>query len=138
MDFYNIYLNLFFGALWFKQKILIYTSMHTYSENGSTWVNKKGLIWFVSTVNSYCTVHIQRITSLPLSSIYYYCDGKKIKLWKIIKFEFFVRFRMAGTFLYCLSWCSFAFQMCFAVLSLAAGLYYVAEIIEEFTAATKR
>ena len=45
---------------------------------------------------------------------------------------------MAGSFLYILSWCSFAFQMCFAVLSLAAGLYYVAEIIEEFTAATKR
>ena len=54
--------------------------MHTYSENGSTCVNKKkllkGLNRFVFTVNSYCTVHIQRITSLPLSSIYYYCDGK--------------------------------------------------------------
>ena len=45
---------------------------------------------------------------------------------------------MAGTFLYCLSWVSFLFQMTFAVLSLAAGLYYIAEIIEEFTNATKR
>merc|ERR1711935_1200950 len=45
---------------------------------------------------------------------------------------------MAGTFLYCLSWVSFVFQITFAVLSLAAGLYYVAEIIEEFTNATKR
>merc|ERR1712180_557407 len=41
-------------------------------------------------------------------------------------------------FLYCLTWVSFIFQICFATLSLAAGLYYVAEIIEEFTAVTER
>jgi len=41
-------------------------------------------------------------------------------------------------FLYGLTWVSFIFQICFATLSLAAGLYYVAEIIEEFTAVTER
>lgn len=41
-------------------------------------------------------------------------------------------------FIYCLSWISFVFQLSFATLSLAAGLYYIAEIIEEFSAFTEK
>merc|ERR1711937_943573 len=41
-------------------------------------------------------------------------------------------------FIYVLSWISFILQLIFATLSIAAGLYYVAEIIEEFTAVTEK
>jgi len=44
----------------------------------------------------------------------------------------------AMLFIYLLSWISFILQLCFATLSIAAGLYYVAEIIEEFTAVTEK
>ncbi|OQR80243.1 protein TEX261 [Tropilaelaps mercedesae] len=41
-------------------------------------------------------------------------------------------------FLYVLSWFATALQLCFVVLCIASGLYYLAEIVEEFTAATAR
>lgn len=45
---------------------------------------------------------------------------------------------MAVTFLYILSWACLGLQFCFAVLSIAAGLYYVAELIEEYSVKAKR
>jgi hypothetical protein len=41
-------------------------------------------------------------------------------------------------FLYLITWISFILQCSLAILSLAAGLYYIAEIIEEYTQATER
>jgi len=38
--------------------------------------------------------------------------------------------------LYILSWLSLLVQICFVTLAVAAGLYYLAELIEEFTVAT--
>uniref|UniRef100_T1JH68 Protein TEX261 n=1 Tax=Strigamia maritima TaxID=126957 RepID=T1JH68_STRMM len=38
--------------------------------------------------------------------------------------------------LYILSWLSILIQICFVTLSVAAGLYYLAELIEEFTVIT--
>ncbi|CAG0915748.1 unnamed protein product [Notodromas monacha] len=39
-------------------------------------------------------------------------------------------------FLYLLTWLSFAVQLCVVTLALAAGLYYLAELVEEFSVAT--
>ncbi|CAG5112116.1 Oidioi.mRNA.OKI2018_I69.chr2.g6369.t1.cds [Oikopleura dioica] len=41
-------------------------------------------------------------------------------------------------FLYLITWISFILQCALGILSLAAGLYYIAEIIEEYTQATER
>jgi len=41
-------------------------------------------------------------------------------------------------FLWLLSWISLAIQICFVTLSLAAGLYYLAELVEEYTVATSK
>lgn len=41
-------------------------------------------------------------------------------------------------FLYILSWVSTAIHIVFLTLSLAAGLYYLAEIVEEYTSATAK
>jgi len=39
-------------------------------------------------------------------------------------------------FIWLLSWISLAIQICFVTLSLAAGLYYLAELVEEYTQLT--
>ena len=39
-------------------------------------------------------------------------------------------------FLYLLSWVSTVIQICFVTLAIAAGLYYLAELVEEFTSMT--
>ncbi|XP_026051193.1 protein TEX261-like [Carassius auratus] len=41
-------------------------------------------------------------------------------------------------FIYLLSWLSLVVQICFVTLGIAAGLYYLAELIEEYTVATSR
>ena len=41
-------------------------------------------------------------------------------------------------FLYLLSWVSTALQICFVTLAIAAGLYYLAELVEEFTVMTAK
>uniref|UniRef100_A0A8C4QYB7 Protein TEX261 n=1 Tax=Eptatretus burgeri TaxID=7764 RepID=A0A8C4QYB7_EPTBU len=41
-------------------------------------------------------------------------------------------------FLYVLSWLALCLQVAFATLAIAAGLYYLAELIEEFTVLTSR
>nr|XP_033809191.1 protein TEX261 isoform X3 [Geotrypetes seraphini] len=41
-------------------------------------------------------------------------------------------------FMYLLSWLSLLIQVSFVTLAIAAGLYYVAELIEEYTVATQR
>ncbi|XP_072262795.1 protein TEX261 [Pyxicephalus adspersus] len=41
-------------------------------------------------------------------------------------------------FIYALSWLSLLIQVAFVTLAIAAGLYYVAELIEEYTVATSR
>ncbi|XP_070541226.1 protein TEX261-like [Ptychodera flava] len=41
-------------------------------------------------------------------------------------------------FIYLLSWVALAIQICLVTLSLAAGLYYVAELVEEFTVMTAK
>jgi len=41
-------------------------------------------------------------------------------------------------FLWILSWVSLAVQICFITLSLAAGLYYLAEVVEEYTVVTSK
>ncbi|TRY57756.1 hypothetical protein DNTS_012029 [Danionella cerebrum] len=41
-------------------------------------------------------------------------------------------------FIYLLSWLSLVVQICFITLAIAAGLYYLAELIEEYTVATSR
>uniref|UniRef100_A0A8C1KR08 Protein TEX261 n=1 Tax=Cyprinus carpio TaxID=7962 RepID=A0A8C1KR08_CYPCA len=41
-------------------------------------------------------------------------------------------------FIYLLSWLSLVVQICFVTLAIAAGLYYLAELIEEYTVATSR
>uniref|UniRef100_A0A224YPN7 Protein TEX261 n=1 Tax=Rhipicephalus zambeziensis TaxID=60191 RepID=A0A224YPN7_9ACAR len=39
-------------------------------------------------------------------------------------------------YLYLLSWVATFVQICFSVLAVAAGLYYLAELVEEFTVMT--
>ena len=39
-------------------------------------------------------------------------------------------------FLYLLSWVSTVVQICFVTLAIAAGLYYLAELVEEYTTMT--
>lgn len=39
-------------------------------------------------------------------------------------------------YFYLLSWVATGIQICFIVLAVAAGLYYVAELVEEFTVMT--
>nr|XP_036860485.1 protein TEX261-like [Manis javanica] len=41
-------------------------------------------------------------------------------------------------FMYVLSWLSLFIQVAFITLAVAAGLYYLAELIEEYTVATSR
>ncbi|KAI2523800.1 TEX261 isoform 3 [Pan troglodytes] len=41
-------------------------------------------------------------------------------------------------FMYLLSWLSLFIQVAFITLAVAAGLYYLAELIEEYTVATSR
>jgi len=41
-------------------------------------------------------------------------------------------------FLYCLSWVSTILQICFVTLAIAAGLYYLAELVEEYTVMTAK
>uniref|UniRef100_UPI00398F0BF5 protein TEX261 n=1 Tax=Pristiophorus japonicus TaxID=55135 RepID=UPI00398F0BF5 len=41
-------------------------------------------------------------------------------------------------FLYLLSWLSLLLQVAFVTLGIAAGLYYLAELIEEYTVITSR
>ncbi|CAL8240326.1 unnamed protein product [Merluccius merluccius] len=41
-------------------------------------------------------------------------------------------------FIYVLSWLSLVVQISFVTLAIAAGLYYLAELIEEYTVATRR
>ncbi|XP_012254639.2 protein TEX261 isoform X1 [Athalia rosae] len=41
-------------------------------------------------------------------------------------------------FFYVLSWFSLFVQICFATISIAAGLYYLAELVEEYTVLSKR
>uniref|UniRef100_A0A8C8CR08 Protein TEX261 n=1 Tax=Oncorhynchus tshawytscha TaxID=74940 RepID=A0A8C8CR08_ONCTS len=41
-------------------------------------------------------------------------------------------------FIYLLSWLSLVIQISFVTLAIAAGLYYLAELIEEYTVATSR
>ncbi|NXV73004.1 TX261 protein, partial [Atlantisia rogersi] len=41
-------------------------------------------------------------------------------------------------FIYVLSWLSLLIQVAFVTLALAAGLYYLAELIEEYTVVTRR
>ncbi|NXD74599.1 TX261 protein, partial [Eolophus roseicapillus] len=41
-------------------------------------------------------------------------------------------------FMYTLSWLSLLIQVAFVTLAIAAGLYYLAELIEEYTVVTKR
>lgn len=41
-------------------------------------------------------------------------------------------------FIYLLSWLSMVVQICFVTLAIAAGLYYLAELIEEYTVSTSR
>ncbi|XP_077622625.1 protein TEX261 [Crocuta crocuta] len=43
-----------------------------------------------------------------------------------------------GAFMYVLSWLSLFIQVAFITLAVAAGLYYLAELIEEYTVATSR
>ena len=39
-------------------------------------------------------------------------------------------------FLYLMSWVSTVIQICFVTLAIAAGLYYLAELVEEYTSMT--
>ncbi|KAK2511417.1 Tex261 [Columba guinea] len=41
-------------------------------------------------------------------------------------------------FIYVLSWLSLLIQVAFVTLAIAAGLYYLAELIEEYTVVTRR
>ena len=41
-------------------------------------------------------------------------------------------------FLYLLSWISTVLQICFVTLAIAAGLYYLAELVEEYTVMTAK
>merc|ERR1719481_2114203 len=41
-------------------------------------------------------------------------------------------------FLYALSWLSTVLQICFVTMAIAAGLYYLAELVEEYTALTAK
>ena len=41
-------------------------------------------------------------------------------------------------FLYLLSWVSTVLQICFVTLAIAAGLYYLAELVEEYTVVTAK
>jgi len=41
-------------------------------------------------------------------------------------------------FIWLLSWISLSIQICFVTLSLAAGLYYLAELVEEYTQVTSK
>ena len=41
-------------------------------------------------------------------------------------------------FLYLLSWASTVLQICFVTLAIAAGLYYLAELVEEYTVMTAK
>jgi uncharacterized protein YacL len=41
-------------------------------------------------------------------------------------------------FLYALSWLSTVLQVCFVTLAIAAGLYYLAELVEEYTVMTSK
>lgn len=41
-------------------------------------------------------------------------------------------------FLYILSWIALIVQVCFITVAVAAGLYYLAELVEEYTVMTKR
>lgn len=41
-------------------------------------------------------------------------------------------------FIYLLSWLSLVIQISFVTLAIAAGLYYLAELIEEYTVANSR
>lgn len=41
-------------------------------------------------------------------------------------------------FLYVLSWVAIIVQVCFVTVAVAAGLYYLAELVEEYTVMTKR
>ncbi|KDR08618.1 protein TEX261 [Zootermopsis nevadensis] len=41
-------------------------------------------------------------------------------------------------FLYVLSWIALIVQICFITVAVAAGLYYLAELVEEYTVMTKR
>ena len=41
-------------------------------------------------------------------------------------------------FLYLLSWVSTVLQICFVTLAIAAGLYYLAELVEEYTVMTAK
>ncbi|KAK7872476.1 hypothetical protein R5R35_014268 [Gryllus longicercus] len=41
-------------------------------------------------------------------------------------------------FIYVLSWLALLIQVCFITVSLAAGLYYLAELVEEYTVITKK
>ena len=52
-----------------------------------------------------------------------------------------VTFRVAEAimwFLYLLSWVSTVLQICFVTLAIAAGLYYLAELVEEYTVMTAK
>ncbi|XP_037947094.1 protein TEX261-like [Teleopsis dalmanni] len=42
------------------------------------------------------------------------------------------------TFLYILSWVSLVLQVCFVTISIAAGLYYLAELVEEYITVARR
>ena len=50
----------------------------------------------------------------------------------------FVTFRAIMWFLYLLSWVSTVLQICFVTLAIAAGLYYLAELVEEYTVMTAK
>ena len=39
-------------------------------------------------------------------------------------------------FLYVLSWIATVMQICFITMAIAAGLYYLAELVEEYTSLT--
>jgi hypothetical protein len=39
-------------------------------------------------------------------------------------------------FLYLVSWIATVLQICFITMAIAAGLYYLAELVEEYTAVT--
>ncbi|XP_065200648.1 protein TEX261 [Planococcus citri] len=41
-------------------------------------------------------------------------------------------------FLYCLTWLSFLIQICFGTISIVSGLYYLAELVEEYTVIAKK
>ena len=46
--------------------------------------------------------------------------------------------KIAMWFLYLLSWLATVIQICFVTLAIAAGLYYLAEMVEEYTMMTAK